>query len=123
MLGNIIKQYRQEKGLSLRAFSSRCGLSHSYVDMLEKGRDPRNGQPPRPSIDTLIALAKGLEIEARKLLQHASHLSSSERQDIELFATTYMEDPLSDLPEHARRCVERFIQKVRYKYAEEETGG
>ncbi len=121
MLGNIIRQYRMDKGLSLRAFASRCGLSHSYVDMLEKGHDPRNGQSPRPSIDTLIALAKGLEIEARELMAHADHLSSAERQDIESFAIAYREDPLSDLPEHARLCVERFIQRMRHKYGVKET--
>ena len=120
MLGPIIKKYRTAKGLSLRAFAAKCGLSHSYVDILEKGRDPRNGQPPRPSIDTLIALSNGLEMEAMELMQHVEHLSPKEMKDIELFATTYNNDPLSDLPDHARRCVERFIKRVRHKYGDKD---
>lgn len=34
----IIKEYRESRGLSQRQFSQMCGISNTYVSYLEKGR-------------------------------------------------------------------------------------
>lgn len=52
-LGEIIKEYREKNKLSLRDFSNLCNLSHTYIDKLEKGKDPRNGKAVEPTLDAL----------------------------------------------------------------------
>ena len=67
-LGEIIKEYRQENSLSLREFSKKCGLSHTYIDKLEKGVDPRSGKPVEPTIDVLEKVSSALSINLQELL-------------------------------------------------------
>lgn len=38
MLGEVIKEYRKEKGLSLRSFAERIGCSYEYIRLIEAGR-------------------------------------------------------------------------------------
>lgn len=56
-LGVFIKEKRNEMGLSLREFASKVGLAHSYIDTLEKGKDPRNNKATLPTLDTYIRVA------------------------------------------------------------------
>ena len=69
-LGNFIKESREERGLSLRDFASLCDLSHSYVDSIEKGKDPRSGKPVSPTVESLIKIAKGLNVSALDLFKY-----------------------------------------------------
>ena len=62
-LGDYVKEKRVSRGLSLRKFAELCGLSHTYLDSIEKGIDPRNGEEVRPTADTITKLAKGLGVE------------------------------------------------------------
>jgi transcriptional regulator with XRE-family HTH domain len=39
-LGEYIKKYRSEHGLSQRQFANLCGVSNGYASMLEKGMNP-----------------------------------------------------------------------------------
>ena len=63
-LGEYIKQYRAEHGLSQRQFASLCGMSNGYVSMLETGVNTSNGQPIVPTLQTMrkISGAMGLTI-------------------------------------------------------------
>jgi len=70
-IGKIIKAKRKEKKLSLRDFALLCDLSHTYIDCLEKGFDPRSGKPVSPTIDTLDKIANGLGISLIELLNLA----------------------------------------------------
>lgn len=70
-LGPFIQKKRKERGLSLRDFSVLCGLSHSYLDSLEKGKDPRTSKPVSPTIDTIKKLAKGLGLPINDLINIA----------------------------------------------------
>lgn len=38
LLGDVIKEYRKEKGLSLRSFAERIGCSYEYIRLIEAGR-------------------------------------------------------------------------------------
>ena len=40
-LGDIVKNYRTEHGLSLREFSRISGVSNGYISMLEKNEHPK----------------------------------------------------------------------------------
>lgn len=67
-LGKFLKSIRAEKDLSLRELSARTGLSHSYLNNLENGADPRTGNPVSPTIPTLEKLAVGLDVPLNELI-------------------------------------------------------
>ncbi|CAI8803492.1 MULTISPECIES: helix-turn-helix domain-containing protein [Bacillus] len=74
-LGMMIREYRQEHNLSLREFATRCQLSHSYIDKLEKGVDPRNGKPVEPTLTVIEQIAKAINKDKADLLEGIGYLS------------------------------------------------
>ena len=56
-IGDYVKQYRIEHGLSMQAFGDRCGLSRAYISILEKGINPTTGKSFAPTIETLKKIA------------------------------------------------------------------
>lgn len=66
-LGDMIKQYREERGLSQRAFARRCGLSNAQIAFLEKGIG-NSGKPFEPTFDTVRKVARGMGTSAEVLL-------------------------------------------------------
>ncbi|MBJ8006247.1 MULTISPECIES: helix-turn-helix domain-containing protein [Bacillus cereus group] len=74
-LGMIIREYRQERNLSLREFATRCQLSHSYIDKLEKGIDPRNGKPVEPTLAVIEQIAKAINKDKTDLLEEIGYLN------------------------------------------------
>lgn len=69
-LSELIKTYRQQNNISLRDFAQQCGLSHAYIDKLEKGVDSRNGREVRPSISTLQKIANAMNEPLEDLLKY-----------------------------------------------------
>ena len=65
-LGSFIRSKRGD--LSLRELARRCGISHTFIDKLEKGHDPRTRKSIRPTVDSLKKLAAGLEVDVLELL-------------------------------------------------------
>lgn len=104
LLGDIIKQYREEHQMSLQDFASRIGSSRSYIHMLEKNINPSTNKPINPSIETLKLLANAMNMDLSFLLKQLNS-----EQNIYLDETEYkkqFEDnllkkigaiPLSDL--------------------------
>ena len=60
---------RSKRGdMSLREFAKLCGnLSHTQIDSIEKGFDPRTSKPVSPTIDTLNKIAKGIGVSVSYL--------------------------------------------------------
>ena len=57
----LAERVRTARGeLSLREFAKRCGVSHTHLDSIEKGVDPRTGKSVTVSVDTLEKLASGI---------------------------------------------------------------
>ncbi|WP_293726910.1 LexA family transcriptional regulator [uncultured Phascolarctobacterium sp.] len=56
-IGEYVKQYREEHGLSMQAFGDKCGLSRAYISILEKGINPTTGKSFAPTIETLKKIA------------------------------------------------------------------
>ncbi len=54
--GEVIKQARKAKGVSLREMASRVGISHPYLSQLENGRNNN------PSIDIILDLSRELDV-------------------------------------------------------------
>ena len=70
-LGKYIKDARAEKNLSLRKLATLTGISPSYLSMLEKGSDPRSGNPPSVTLAVLRKLAAGLDVPLAILINAA----------------------------------------------------
>ena len=67
-IGEIVRKYREEHHISLRAFAEKCnGISHGYLAALEAGKNSNTGKPSQPSIDKLEAIAKGMDITIAQL--------------------------------------------------------
>lgn len=72
-IGAIIERYQREHLLSEREFAKLCGLSHTQVNSLKKGRTS-NGKPFSPSVETLQKVAGVMGMTAQELLATAEDL-------------------------------------------------
>lgn len=66
LLGKRVRAARGD--LSLREFAKKCEISHTHLDSIEKGIDPRTGKSVIVSIDTLEKLASGIGCSIEYLL-------------------------------------------------------
>lgn len=57
-IGEWVKTYRKEHGLSMQAFGDMCGLSRAYISILEKGINPTTKKSFSPTIQTLQKIAE-----------------------------------------------------------------
>lgn len=69
LLGNLIYKYRVENDLSLRAFANKCGLSYTYISMLEKNKDYRTGKPIAPTLESVKNIANAMNLSIDELLR------------------------------------------------------
>lgn len=67
-LGEILKEKRDELGISLRDAGELIGISHNYLSILEKAMDPRSAAPIKPTIDTLKLICDAYNLDINKLL-------------------------------------------------------
>lgn len=90
-LGSIIKEYRTTHHLSLRDFSERCGVSHTYISQLEKSVDPRTGKPIEPTLDTVIKIAKALGKSTEEILIELGYIEDkTNKDDSEVLAERFL---------------------------------
>ncbi len=68
-LGEIIKAYRDKTKMSMEMFSEKTGISKGYISMLEKNKNPKNGKPITPSLETIKSVANIVGLEINELLQ------------------------------------------------------
>lgn len=61
MIDKLSRFVREKRGnMSLREFAKLCGnISHTQIDSIERGIDPRTGKPVRPTVETLSKIAQG----------------------------------------------------------------
>lgn len=90
-LGQFIKQYREEHGMSQRTFAKCSGLTNTYISHLENDRNSK-GFSPVPSIETYRAVAKVAGITVDELvaivedkIQIAPSYTQEEQRMIALF--------------------------------------
>lgn len=86
-LGEVIKKYREEHNLSLRAFANKCGLSYTYISMLEKNTDYRTGKPIAPTLDSVKYISKAMNIpidDLLKMLNDEQEFKLNEDADIDI---------------------------------------
>lgn len=67
-LGQKIKSYRKDHGLSMQAFADLSGLSKAYIAFLEKGINPSSGRAISPTLETFIKLARAMRMSVDTLM-------------------------------------------------------
>ena len=82
--GKKLKELRGDK--SIREASRNIGISHTYLDSLEKGFDPRSGKERKPTIEVIHKIANYYDYNFLNLISLAG-----------LF------DSLSDIPENIKK--------------------
>ncbi|MBL9185840.1 MAG: helix-turn-helix transcriptional regulator [Opitutaceae bacterium] len=68
-IARILREEREQRGLSMNTVSERSGLSQPMVSLVE--RELRN-----PTIDTLLRLAVALELDLSDVLQRAQRAAA-----------------------------------------------
>ena len=68
-MGDRLREARQARGLSLRTLAERLGVSPSLISQVERGR-------ARPSVNTLYAMARELDVSFDELLFADVHPST-----------------------------------------------
>lgn len=79
-LNEIIRDLRGKE--SLRDAAKRIGISHTYLDTIEKGFDKRSGKPINPTPETLKLISQAYDYSYRKLMLAAGYIE--EEQDHEV---------------------------------------
>ena len=68
-LGQILRQLRQERGLSQEELALESGYHRTYISQLERGQK-------NPSLRTIFQLAEALEIEPSEIIERVQTLTS-----------------------------------------------
>ena len=73
-ISKLVRDYRDEHGISQRQFAELCGLSNGYVSMIENNVNPKTGAPPKLSLSALRKVAKGLGMTLTELFAAADDI-------------------------------------------------
>ncbi len=68
-IGEIIKKYCSEHGMSYQQFAQASKVSKGYISMLINGRNPRTGKPMKPTIETYINIAEAMDMTVDQLFE------------------------------------------------------
>lgn len=66
-LSELIKEYREQHGISQRQLAAQCKLSKGYISLIEKEFNPQTGKKMIPSITILNKLANGMGLQIDEL--------------------------------------------------------
>lgn len=67
-LGEFIKQYRDEHGMSQREFAASSGLTNGYISMLENDKNPKTGAGIKPTLSTYKAVSNATGVSVSSLM-------------------------------------------------------
>lgn len=72
-LGEILKESREEKRLSMREAARQLNMSHSYLGKIEKAFNPVTKLPIKPSIEVLESFSRLYDLKLDMLLELAGY--------------------------------------------------
>ncbi len=117
-LGEFISEYRERNKLSIRDFAQRANLSNGYISMLENNRNPVNGKPLIPTIETYNKVARAMGMELDDLI---SQIDGNARVTINASKRTFdAEEAASILQEITERPELRRIMIALSQFTEQE---
>jgi transcriptional regulator with XRE-family HTH domain len=82
-MGERLREIRTKKNLSLREAADKIGVSHTYLNSLEKGANPRTGKPANPSAKTLLRISETYGIPVEELVATDDCAVADRKCDIE----------------------------------------
>ncbi|MBE6067951.1 MAG: helix-turn-helix transcriptional regulator [Clostridium lundense] len=83
-LQSFLINKRKELKLSLRNAADLIGISHSYLNTLEKGVDPRNNAPVNPTPETLQLISKAYNTSYEYLMRLSGYLNNESKDENKL---------------------------------------
>ncbi len=78
-LSRLLKELRGDR--PLREVAERAGISHTYLNQLEMGKDKRTGKPIKPTPDTLRRLSAAYNFSYEKLMAVAGYADQTQEHD------------------------------------------
>ncbi len=81
-LAQLLKEKRTAMNLSLRSAAELIGISHTYLDKLEKGFDSRTGVSNKPTPDTLKLISDTYNINYIDLLKYCGYIPNKTTDNI-----------------------------------------
>ena len=75
-LSELLVSKREELHLSLREAAQKIGISHGYLDKLEKGLDPRTQTNNNPTPETLRLIADAYNLDYMNLMVLCGYVDS-----------------------------------------------
>ncbi len=106
LCGAYIRISREKQGWSLRELATKAGVSHTTIDNIEKGYDPRTGRECNVTLDTLQKIAAALSIPAEHML---ACLSGNAHVTLKRPTDTWHDDLREDM-EHERGGVREYLR-------------
>ncbi|MBW2672110.1 MAG: helix-turn-helix domain-containing protein [Deltaproteobacteria bacterium] len=119
--GNRLRQLRKEKGLTQAELAKLLSIGESTISFYESGKR-------QPDYETLIRIADLFNVSVDYLLGRTvldgtkkidgSYKLNKEKSNkgIETIAAHRTDDPMSELPEEARKSLEEFKEFILRKY-------
>ena len=84
-LSKLLKEKRNAMRISLRSAADLIGISHTYLDKLEKGVDSRTGTGNKPTPDTLKLISSAYNINYSKLLEYCGYITPTENPSTQYY--------------------------------------
>ena len=103
-IGEWVKTYRKEHGLSMQAFGDMCGLSRAYISILEKGINPTTKKAFSPTIQTLQKIAEVTGLDLNILDKDQSVIINAEKKSNKSISLTADETELLALYKQLDSC-------------------
>jgi len=110
-LGNLLKELRGKE--SLRDASKRIGISHTYLDTLEKGVDKRSGSIVKPSPETLKMIAEAYNYGYEELMVKAGYIETEEIKSEHIKKRKFSNEKLQTWYDELLNLNERDLDKLR----------
>lgn len=110
LLGQFIREKRENLGMSLREFGRICNISHTTIDCIEKGYDPRTGKDVNITNNTFGKLSEALKVPVAKLVELSQGVENAPtpegERDITFDDFTYaFYEESKDLPDEKKKML------------------
>ena len=112
-VGEWLKLYREQHNLSMQALADLCGFSKAYINVLEKGVNPKTGKPISPTMQTVEKIARGTKTDVDTLLKILDG-------DQPITVNAPASDDLPDLTQKDEREIMHLMDEMKEKLMQEE---
>ena len=68
-LSAAVKAYRQKYNMTMDDMAAKCNISKGYISMVEAEKSPNSNEPLQPKPETIIKLAKGMDMRVPDLVK------------------------------------------------------